>query len=81
MWYPNVLIELFQTEKSYLSRLTSVDKSLLSLQFVSNLIWHWQAAALPTQYDRLLYSKFVGLRGEGGTRPFVWKFWISCNLE
>jgi hypothetical protein len=66
MWYSNVLIELFQTEKNYLSGLRYVDKSLLTLLFVSNLFWHWQAAALPTQSDRLLYSKFVGLGWEGG---------------
>jgi hypothetical protein len=37
MWYSNVLVELFQVEKSYLSGFTSLEKPLLSLQFVSNL--------------------------------------------
>ena len=55
----------FKKKKAASAVLTSVDKSLLSLQFVSNRFWRWQAAALPTKSDRLLSSKFVGLRGEG----------------
>jgi len=67
MWYSNVLIELFQTEKKLSQRcdICGQVSPLTEICFKSFLTLASCSSSNQIKSVRLLTSKFVGLRGEG----------------